>query len=113
MKITANLGPATSPGPHSNYSIIDIVSDLQTRGFCLDFTLIGSKLFCVQEQCFLRAEEFEVREMYRFRIGGSAHPEILVFAIESSFLPLKGILLNSNGQIRYSVKRFPSPPQKT
>jgi hypothetical protein len=42
--------------------------------------------------------------MYRFRVGGSARSEMLVFAIESSFLPLKGILLNSGYQIPFTGK---------
>ncbi len=46
------------------YNIIDAISDLQARGFFLDFNLIGNKLLCAQEKCYLGAEEFEVLEIY-------------------------------------------------
>jgi hypothetical protein len=84
----------------NNYcSIIDAISDLQTRGFLLDFSLIGNKLLCAQEKCYLGADDFDVLEMYRFHAGGLARDETVVYAIESLFQPLKGILLNSGNQI--------------
>jgi hypothetical protein len=79
----------------SNYNyctIIDAVSDLQSRGFFLDFILIGNQLLCIQEKCYLEAEEFNVIEMHSFHADGD---EIVVYAIESLSRPLKGILLNS------------------
>jgi hypothetical protein len=83
----------------NNYcSIIDAISDLQTRGFLLDFSLIGNKLLCAQEKCYLGADEFDVLEMYRFHAGGLTRDEAVVYAIESFSRPLKGILLNSGYQ---------------
>jgi hypothetical protein len=77
------------------YTIIDAISDLQARGFILDFSIIRSKLFCAQEQCYLEPEEFDVLEMYRFRPTGATHDQTDVYAIESLTRPLKGILLKS------------------
>jgi hypothetical protein len=80
------------------FTIIDAISDLQRRGFLLDFTLIGNELLCAQEQCYLKAEEFDVLEMYCFHAGGLIRHETVVYAIESISRPLKGILLNSTHQ---------------
>jgi hypothetical protein len=80
---------------YNYYTIIDAISGLQSRGFFLDFSLIGNKLLCTQEQCYLGPEEFEVLEMYSFHTGGPPRNEVVVYAIESLSRPLKGILLNS------------------
>jgi hypothetical protein len=79
----------------NNYcSIVDAISDLQTRGFWLDFSLIGNKLLCAQEKCYLGADDFDVLEMYCFHSGGLTRNETVVYAIESLSRRLKGILLN-------------------
>jgi len=80
------------------FTIIEAISDLQARGFLLDFCLIGNKLLCAQEKCYLGAEEFDVLEMYCFPAGSFARDETVVYAIESLSRPLKGILLNSTNQ---------------
>jgi hypothetical protein len=78
----------------NNYcTIIEAISDLQARGFFLDFSLIGNQLLCAQEKCYLGAEEFEVLEMYRFHPRGPGRDETVVYAIECLSLPFKGILL--------------------
>jgi hypothetical protein len=79
-----------------NYcTIVEAISDLQARGFSLDFSLMGNKLLCAQEQCYLGAEEFDVLEMYCFHDDGLSQDETVVYAIESLSGPQKGILLNS------------------
>lgn len=77
--------------------IVDVVAALQARGFILDFSVTCSQLYCVQEQCYLDAEEFEVLEMYRFLIGPT-WVRTDVYVIESFCPALKGILLTSVGQ---------------
>ncbi len=79
----------------NNYGIIDAISGLQARGFFLDFSLMGEKMLCAQQQCYLNAEEFEVREMYRFRTDSSLDTETIVYGLECISRPLKGILLRS------------------
>jgi hypothetical protein len=83
---------------YNYYTIIDAISDLQARGFFLDFSLVGNKLLCAQEKCYLGAEEFEVLEMYSFQVSGPTGDETVVYAIESLSRPLKGILVNSGNQ---------------
>jgi hypothetical protein len=80
------------------FTVIDAISDLQARGFFLDFSIIGNQLLCAQEQCYLRADEVVVLEMYRFRSEGNLRDETEVYGIESVGQSLKGILLNSSVQ---------------
>jgi hypothetical protein len=79
----------------NHYTIINAISDLQARGFILDFSIIRSKLFCAQEQRYHELEEFDVLEMYRFHSTGRSDRPTDVYAIESLTRPLKGILLKS------------------
>jgi hypothetical protein len=85
------------------YTIIDAISDLQSRGFFLDFSLVGNKLLCAQEKCYLGPEEFEVLEMYRFQTYGPTRDETIVYAIEILSRPLKGILLNSSHHSKSTI----------
>ena len=78
-----------------NYcNIIEAISDLQARGFSLDFSLIGDKLLCAQEKCYLGANEFDVLEMYCFHLEDPGRADAIIYAIELLSRPLKGILLN-------------------
>jgi hypothetical protein len=78
-------------GDHNG--IIDAISDLHSRGFLFDFSLMGNKLLCVQQQSYVSAAEFQVREMYRFRTYNSIYKETIIYALESDCRPLKGLLL--------------------
>ena len=78
----------------NNYQrVVDVISDLQLRGFCWDYTVAGDKLLCAQEKCYLSAEEFEVLETYSFEIRGRKNKTINVCAIEPFNRPWNGILL--------------------
>jgi hypothetical protein len=78
------------PGKYN--TVVEAISDLQARGFTVDFTIIDDRLFCAQEKCYIRAEEFVVLETYDFHCGSHKKKKIL-YVIESPFL--RGILLYS------------------
>ena len=80
---------------HHYHTVSDAVSDLQSRGFSLDFSLIGNRLLCAQEKCFVGFNEFEVLEMHTIHTPDDTRKETTVYAIASICDPLKGILLNS------------------
>jgi hypothetical protein len=97
-----------------NYPIIDAIADLQSRGFILDFSLVGNKLFCVQEKCYLLPDEVEVIEVHRFLTGKfNSDNAIIVCAIESLNRPLRGILLSSgqgipgpSNELTFGIRHF-------
>lgn len=83
----------------AKYRIIDAITDLQSRGFVFDFSLIRNELFCIQEKCYLVPDEVDVTEVYSFLAGGfNSGKTIVVCAIELLHQPLKGILLSSDCQ---------------
>ena len=97
---------------NNHYAIINAISELQARGFILDFSIIRSKLFCAQEQCYLEPEEFDILEMYHFHSSGRFRNRTDIYAIESLTRPLKGILLKSGRWIPPRLFRHPGNPSK-
>jgi hypothetical protein len=85
------------------HAVIEAISDLQARGFFLDFSVIGNRLLCAQEKRYLEPEEFEVLEIYTFYIGGPICEEAILYAIVSLDEPLKGILLRSGHRAKTMV----------
>jgi hypothetical protein len=78
----------------NNYQrVVDVISDLQLRGFCWDYIVAADKLLCAQEKCYLSAEEFVVLETYSFEIRGRKNKTIVVCAIEPFDRSWNGILL--------------------
>lgn len=78
------------------YSIIGVISDLQSRGFFLDFSLVGSRLLCAQEKFYLGPEEFDILEIYHFRGHPPVRNDTVIYAIATLGNGLKGILLDSH-----------------
>jgi len=74
--------------------IINAISNLQGKGYSLDFSVVDNKLFCAQIQCYLVPEEFEVRESFHFWMGKAKRLQMILLALESNSQPLKGILLS-------------------
>jgi hypothetical protein len=83
----------------NNYcNIIEAISDSQVRGFTFDFSLIGKRLLCAQEQRYMEIEELEVREIYRFSTKRAPDDATIIYSLESNCQPMKGILLWSRFQ---------------
>jgi hypothetical protein len=78
------------PGKYN--TVVEAISDLQARGFTEDFTIVDDQLFCAQEKCYIKADEFAVLWAYDFHCGSRKKKKIL-YVIESTFL--RGILLDS------------------
>jgi hypothetical protein len=92
--IGANSGVKSAIMHANNYQgVVEVISDLQLRGFCWDYSVAGDKLLCAQEKCYLSAGEFKVLETYSFEIRGRKNKTIAVCAIEPLDRPWKGILL--------------------
>jgi hypothetical protein len=75
----------------------EAVNELQKRGYTHDFNLEKEWLFCKQNQCRLRADEFEIDEVYRFEGETDPGDENIVYAISAKNQDLKGILVNAYG----------------
>lgn len=72
----------------------DVVSDLHKNGFTNDFHLIGNELLWVQENIFIRAEEFAILEYHTITELKETMDELVVFGIVIPHHNIKGILVN-------------------
>jgi hypothetical protein len=87
-------------------TVVAAISDLQARGFFLDFTIVGDKLLCAQEKCYVGADEFDVLEKYSFYAGGQNANVTVVYAIESFFQAFRGVLLCSGSPTKTGVSHI-------
>ena len=74
-------------------TIVDAIVDLQVRGYLFDFSLLRNRLFCVQQKCCFRLEDFDVLEKYSFQTDDFPGKKTIVYGIELLSYGLKGILL--------------------
>ncbi|HEX2609317.1 MAG TPA: hypothetical protein VHK91_18175 [Flavisolibacter sp.] len=70
------------------------IDDLKQRGYTEDFNLAENCLVCNTQR--FRANEFDIREVYRFEGDSDPADEAIVYGIESAG-GLKGILVNGYG----------------
>ena len=78
-------------------TMTEAISDLQKRGYTLDFNLANEFLECKQNSCKLRADEFEIDEVYRFEGETDPGDENIVYGISSLNDNSRGILVNAYG----------------
>lgn len=70
------------------------INDLKQRGYTEDFNLKNNCIVCSDQQ--FNANEFEIKEVYRFEGDSDPGDEAIVLGIESTN-GLKGILVNGYG----------------
>jgi hypothetical protein len=75
----------------------EAVNDLVKRGYDHDFNLEKEWVECKQNKCRLRADEFEIDEVYRFEGETDPGDENIVYAISSKLDDTKGVLVNAYG----------------
>lgn len=75
----------------------EAVNDLQKRGYVHDFNLEEEWVECIQNKCRLRADEFEIDEVYRFEGDTDPGDSNIVYAISSKLDDTKGVLVNAYG----------------
>ena len=87
---------STAPFFNPYVSIPEAISDLHERGYSADFNVIGNRLFCSQTKSYLKMNEFEVLEVYRFEDGLRTRGESIVYGIEGLGIKIKGILFQTS-----------------
>lgn len=75
----------------------EAVNDLIKRGYDHDFNLEKEWVECKQNNCRLKADEFEIDEVYRFEGDTDPGDENIVYAISSTKENIKGVLVNAYG----------------
>tara|TARA_R110002072_G_scaffold301557_4_gene481563 strand:- start:13020 stop:13382 length:363 start_codon:yes stop_codon:yes gene_type:complete len=85
--------------PKSYETVTEAVNDLQKRGYTTNFSLWTERecLVCNETSLSLSPQEFEIDELYRFEGMTDPGDEMIVMAISSKELMLKGIVVNAFG----------------
>jgi len=83
-----------------NYDTVsEAVNDLVQRGYTTDFNIdeAGECLICSKRETSLSPLDFEIDETHRFEGETDPGDEMIVFAISSPRLGIKGIVVNAYG----------------
>lgn len=75
-------------------SPVHALEDLRRRGFTEDFNLKENCIICNDQK--MNADQFEIKEVYRFEGNSDPGDEAIVLGIESSN-GTKGVLVNGYG----------------
>lgn len=75
-------------------SPVHAIEDLKQRGFTEDFNLKDNCIVCNDQK--YSADEFEIKEVYRFEGDSDPGDEAIVLGIESTN-GIKGVLVNGYG----------------
>ena len=75
-------------------SPVHAIEELKKRGFTEDFNLKDNCIVCNDQK--FNADQFEIKEVYRFEGDSDPGDEAIVLGIESSN-GIKGILVNGYG----------------
>lgn len=75
-------------------SPVHALEDLRRRGFTEDFNLKENCIICNDQK--INADQFEIKEVYRFEGNSDPGDEAIVLGIESSD-GIKGVLVNGYG----------------
>ncbi|GAA4206512.1 hypothetical protein GCM10022289_27590 [Pedobacter jeongneungensis] len=88
---------------HVYDTISGALTDLDSRGYNLDFNLTPDGLECKSIDLFLMPEEFEIEEVYRFEGMTDPADSSVVYAISSNVGNLKGVLVDGYGMYAENV----------
>ena len=93
-----NAGLIRRPVSMKNYeTLTEAISDLNKRGYTLNFNLNDDCIECAEPNIRLHPEEFEIDEIHRFQQMSDVDDETILYAISSPKHGLKGLLVNAFG----------------
>jgi hypothetical protein len=82
---------------HYYETVTQAVSELNKRGYKINFNLSVNYLKGTDSDMNLRADEFNIDEVYRFEGNTDPGDEMVVYAISSDPKGVKGVLVNAFG----------------
>jgi hypothetical protein len=78
-------------------TLVDATIDLNKRGYTENLSLEGDTIQDKDKKIAMHAEDFEIKEFYRFEGATNPSDTSIVYAVESAKFNLKGILINAYG----------------
>jgi len=87
-----------NPNTMKSYeTLVDATQDLNKRGYTANLTLDGDTINDNSNNIQMTADDFEIKEFYRFEGATNPSDMSIVYAIESQKYNLKGVLVNAYG----------------
>jgi len=84
-------------------TVTHALTDLDRRGYNLDFNLTADGIECKKIDLLLMPEEFEIDEVYRFEGMNDPADSSVVYAIASKVGKLQGVLVDAYGAYAENV----------
>lgn len=78
-------------------TVVYALNGLKARGYTVNFNIAFDKLMCADNKICLNPDEFEIVEMYRFEGETNPADEDVVYAIESKYGSIKGVITSAFG----------------
>lgn len=78
-------------------SALDAIQDLNKRGYTANLSLEGDTIDDKSQGIQMTADDFEIKEFYRFEGITNPSDMSIVYGIESQKFNLKGVLMNAYG----------------
>lgn len=79
---------------HDDEQLINLIIDLQERGFNHDFVIENEHIRCLQHNELISPDDFEILETYHCKSSGKNNECSLVYAIRVPNHEMKGILMS-------------------
>ena len=80
-----------------NSNFRSTINELKAKGFQEDFILFDDELYWVQQNVFLRENDFSICDYLILEHPGGKKEDLVLFCIKTVFTPAKGILMNHYG----------------
>ena len=90
-------------GNCQNDDLIDIIIDLQERGFDHDFILDHEYIRCLQYGGKISPDDFEILETHYCSEKMHLKGNYILYGIQLKYLDLKGILMSNNKSYQYGM----------
>lgn len=78
-------------------TLSETINGLKKDGYTLDFNVRQERIVCHQTNTILSSEDFEIDKVYRFEGATNPDDQSVLYAISSSKLGVKGVLVNGYG----------------
>lgn len=78
-------------------TLSETINGLKAEGYTFDFNVCQDHIICKQTDSILSPDEFVIDKVYRFEGESNPDDQSVLYAISSSSLNLKGLLVNGYG----------------
>lgn len=81
----------------------EAINALVSKGYDHNFNLKDEVLYCRSNNTSLHPDEFQIDKVYRFEGETNPDDQVVVYAISSPSMNIKGVLVNAYGVYAESV----------